>query len=191
MKLWRKNTEAWKTNTFMSAATCGDLAIVKQMLKGSDSKEHINDTANIDVGYFITRGTALHGAALNGHIEIVKTLIDHGADVNVIEGQRQTPLHCAARKGKVNVVKFLVEKGANVNAQERDGLTPLDYAAKNGEEETVSVLLSHGAKRDVRNGDVRTTNDANSVRPAREIGGASVSLSPASKKGKAPVHSSC
>ena len=41
--------------------------------------------------------TALHGAALNGHVEIVKALLQNGANVNDATFGKQTPLHLARR----------------------------------------------------------------------------------------------
>ena len=62
--------------------------------------------------------------------EIVKILIEKGANVNALDSYESTPLHYAARyNNSGEAVKILIERGANVNALNIDELTPLDYAA--------------------------------------------------------------
>eukprot|EP00826_Nyctotherus_ovalis_P029763 TRINITY_DN2360_c0_g3_i2.p1 TRINITY_DN2360_c0_g3~~TRINITY_DN2360_c0_g3_i2.p1 ORF type:complete len:539 (-),score=158.89 TRINITY_DN2360_c0_g3_i2:393-2009(-) len=56
--------------------------------------------------------SVLHLAASEGHLEIVKLLVDvHKVDVNVLHGTYGTPLHCAAYAGHLEVVEYLLKKG--------------------------------------------------------------------------------
>ena len=53
----------------------------------------------------------------NSNAEVVKILIEKGASVNALDGNKQTPLHKAAyNNSNAEVVKILIEKGASVNA---------------------------------------------------------------------------
>jgi ankyrin repeat protein len=61
-------------------------------------------------------------------LEMVKLLIDHGADVNQKNFRGATPLMGAAVGTDPAVVKYLIEKGADVNARDPDGHTALMYA---------------------------------------------------------------
>nr|WP_223158783.1 ankyrin repeat domain-containing protein [Wolbachia endosymbiont of Pentalonia nigronervosa] len=73
--------------------------------------------------------TILHYAAQNDKLEVVKFLVEKGADINAIAtGNGWTPLHYASWNGHMDVVKYLVEKGSNVNAQTNNGDTALDLA---------------------------------------------------------------
>jgi ankyrin repeat protein len=63
-----------------------------------------------------TGETALHLAAGEGHLEIVKLLLEHGADVNA-KTAYETALHLAAGEGHLEIVKLLLEHGADVNAK--------------------------------------------------------------------------
>ncbi|CDO74938.1 hypothetical protein BN946_scf184945.g10 [Trametes cinnabarina] len=73
--------------------------------------------------------TPLHWAASSGSEDIVRYLVDQGADVNRGDGGGWTPLHIAASGGFDEVVKELLGAGADVNARNEKGLTPLHYAA--------------------------------------------------------------
>lgn len=67
-----------------------------------------------------------HYAARNGHIDVCKVLLDHGASVNACTRSGcVTPLQRAAYGGKTEVVKLLVGKGADVCLQDTDGKTAL------------------------------------------------------------------
>lgn len=58
----------------------------------------------------------------------VKFCIEHGADINAVDGRGYTPLHGAAIRGDNAMVKFLVDKGANVTAVTKAGDTVADMA---------------------------------------------------------------
>ncbi|CAA7408143.1 unnamed protein product [Spirodela intermedia] len=82
--------------------------------------------------------TALHMAALNGHLESVRLLLDLGArvsDVTVEDGTTidligagSTPLHYAACGGSAQCCQILIARGACLNAENANGLTPLMVA---------------------------------------------------------------
>ena len=65
---------------------------------------------------FLKAKTALHFAAIYGHVDVAKVLIQNGADVNAVDVQKCTALHRGAQKGHVDVAKVLLENGADVNA---------------------------------------------------------------------------
>ena len=62
--------------------------------------------------------------------DVIKFLIDSGADVNVKDQFGWFPLHHAASLAilDVEILKYLIEKGADVNVLDDDGKTPFDYA---------------------------------------------------------------
>jgi len=59
--------------------------------------------------------TALNKAASEGHLEVVKLLIERGADVNNKGGADLTPIMNAATGGHIKVVEFLISKGAIIS----------------------------------------------------------------------------
>ena len=82
--------------------------------------------------------TALMLASANGHLEMVKLLVENGADYT-------NALRLASREGHLEVVKYLVEDGANINAKNKDSWTALMWASLNGHLEVVKYLIENGA----------------------------------------------
>lgn len=64
-------------------------------------------------------------AAKDGDENIVKSLLNKGAFVNVKHKNGATPLWIAAQNEHDNIVKLLIDKGANVNTKIAYGFTPL------------------------------------------------------------------
>jgi len=70
--------------------------------------------------------SALHFASRQGFIDVVKALVDGGADVNQIDpGDKSTPLVVATINGFFDTGKFLLEKGADPNLSADNGVAPL------------------------------------------------------------------
>lgn len=70
--------------------------------------------------------TALHQAAHLGDTTILRTLLERGADPNIMDSNYgYAPLHYAAVDGNLPMVQELIAKGANVHVKTTDGTTPL------------------------------------------------------------------
>ncbi|MDH5655743.1 MAG: ankyrin repeat domain-containing protein [Spirochaetia bacterium] len=76
--------------------------------------------------------------------EIVRILIDRGADVKRTDSFGMSPLHYAAASANLKVVQMLVENGANINAKVGLGATPLFYAASENNLHILKYLLDLG-----------------------------------------------
>lgn len=119
----------------------GDLAAVKLLIsRGADANES-------DYGGF----TCLHEASLAGHADIVKFLLESGADVNrqaLEAGDYETPLMDAAENRHTETVRILLEHGADPNITNSDGFSALTkiyhLQADNAEdyEEVIQLLDS-------------------------------------------------
>ncbi|MEM4720009.1 MAG: ankyrin repeat domain-containing protein, partial [Candidatus Bilamarchaeaceae archaeon] len=85
-------------------------------------------------------------AANTGNAELVKRLIERGADVNAETRFGETVLRYALEKGHTEIAKLLIERGADVNAKNKDGWTALMYALVKGHTEIAELLRKAGAK---------------------------------------------
>jgi ankyrin repeat protein len=70
-------------------------------------------------------------AARNGDTEIVRLLLDHGADPNTVNDRGHTALYCAGGHGHLETLKLLLERGADCDAPfTADGKTLLEWLAQ-------------------------------------------------------------
>ena len=88
--------------------------------------------------------SSLHYASRAGNLEIVKFLVDHGANVNLLtRSNRSSPLHRASQQGHRAVVEYLLQSGADSGMQDADGCTPLHRAALANHSEICLLLVNH------------------------------------------------
>ena len=59
--------------------------------------------------------TPLHIAAQNGHLDLVKLLVEKGANVNLVNKKNNTPLHMSLSYDYIEVSEFLLASGADKN----------------------------------------------------------------------------
>jgi ankyrin repeat protein len=119
---------------FFNAVKNGDYNKVKQIL-----------AAGIDVDVTEDTKTALMLAAKEGHQNIVKLLLENGANINKKNKSHNTALHFAVFNKHNNIVKLLIEKGAEINAKGYAGQTPLVLAAEIDNIEAAKLLIQKGA----------------------------------------------
>ncbi len=78
-----------------------------------------------------------------GMLDVVRHLLDGGAPVGMMDGDRNTPLAMAARYSRLEIARLLLERGANLEAMTERGVTPIQLAVT---EEMERLLFSHGAR---------------------------------------------
>lgn len=104
------------------AAENGNTAIVELMAKWKASIESPND---------IFHSTALLTACQRGHIEVVRLLLQLGADLEARLADGQTPLFLATASGDIALTQLLLQNGADTARKLKDGRTLIDVAEQN------------------------------------------------------------
>ena len=99
---------------------------------------------------------SLHTASKEGDTDVVKLLLERGADINSLGRSINSPLMAAASEGKADVVRLLIERGAKVDLRDREGWTALILASRYGHLEALRVLIDHGANVNARKRDYWT-----------------------------------
>ncbi|HUT54949.1 MAG TPA: ankyrin repeat domain-containing protein [bacterium] len=87
----------------------------------------------------------LAGACYGGQFEMVKFLLNNGAEVDARSEGGSTPLVEAVARNSVEIAGYLVDHGADVNSKDNDGKTPLHWAAERGHVDAVKFLIAKGA----------------------------------------------
>lgn len=87
----------------------------------------------------------LHPAAWSGETQLVKNLLDAGADINCQDRSHMSPLGYAAAHGHLETVKLLVARNANMNRELEDNFTALDFAIKERHAQVIDFLTESGA----------------------------------------------
>lgn len=90
--------------------------------------------------------TALHIAAYQGHFDVVKLLVEKGANENDPDHSGRTPFFFACQGGNTETARYLLDtlwqlEGSEINKVAKDGTTPLRKASVRGNLEVVGMLL--------------------------------------------------
>ena len=120
----------------MMAARTGNVAVLKALLAGG---------AQVNATTTTTHETALMWAIAERHSDVVRALMDKGANVHPTPEQAFSPLMRAAKNGDIETAKALFAAGARVNDGGSDGTNPLVYAIVSGRAAFAQFLLELGA----------------------------------------------
>jgi ankyrin repeat protein len=170
-----RTSEGWTAGPQFAGHLSGlDLA-KKLIAKGADVNARA--TREIQIGYRYTipfnkvGATPFALAAKAVDYELMRILVDRGADPNLATNDHTTPLMIAAGVGQkpgedggpntdaLEAVKLCLERGTDILAANDAGWTALHGAAYRGSNEIVQLLVDKGAKLDARTKYGRTRND--------------------------------
>ena len=115
------------------------LDIAKEMKREAKLMEAFISVKGVDAIFDMHR-TALMWAVRNGHTEIVKLLVEGGADLDSEDWIGTTALMYAVATEQRGMVKYLIDNGANPNYKNSYGDTALGIAERNGYQEIIDIL---------------------------------------------------
>ncbi|KAK0636779.1 ankyrin repeat-containing domain protein [Bombardia bombarda] len=141
--------------TLQVAAWRGNLALVRTLVRAG---------APVNTPPCGPYGSPLQAAMLgrveNGKKDIIRYLINRGADVSARGGKFGSVLHAAVLHCDIDIVDMLLQKGLDPNEKGAIYGTPLQAAAARGDLDVVLVLLQHGADVNATGGKYHTALQA-------------------------------
>lgn len=122
--------EGWSALSY--AVNNGDIEIAKLLL---ENKAKIKDELLI----------AIKSPIVESRINIMKLLIENGANINYTDENGFNPLNIAIESGDMELTKFLITNGANVNSLMQDGVSLIGYAIAQNNMDLLQILIENGA----------------------------------------------
>jgi ankyrin repeat protein len=129
-----------KKNALHIAAVHGHLDVAQMLL-----------ALNLDVNALNGRGmtplcSALQTSDRKPDVDVVRVLLDHGAEVHIPEFDKcyWSALYLAAGSGNLEIVQMILDRNPEVDIRDGEGTTPLLAATSDGNPAVVQLLLDHG-----------------------------------------------
>ncbi|MFA5675068.1 MAG: ankyrin repeat domain-containing protein [Christensenellales bacterium] len=114
----------------------------------------VNGYASDKEGYSL-----IHWAAQEGHIDVIKLLVEHGANPDLLDDSGHTPLYKSASEGHTDIVEYLLTCGVDIEGRlekELNSTTPIMIACGWNKSKVVEVLIKNGANIEAKDMDGRT-----------------------------------
>ncbi|KAM9751098.1 E3 ubiquitin-protein ligase MIB2 isoform 4-T5 [Menidia menidia] len=134
-KLLSQSTEQDNPSRLVIEAAHGSAGKVRELVQKYPDKVDIKNQGK----------TALQVAAHQGHMEVVKALLQANSSVEVKDEDGDTALHYTAFGNQAEIARLLLNKGANVNLLNNSMCTALHIAVNKGFTDVVRVLSEHSA----------------------------------------------
>ena len=121
-------------NRVLKAAEVGDLETLTTLIATDPQLVNCRD---------VDCYTPLHRACYNNHTEVIKFLLQHGADIHAESREGWRPLHSAAHWSQTEAAALLIEAGADINCRSHSGLAPVHLAAQQNNRPLLELFLYH------------------------------------------------
>ncbi|KAJ3113870.1 hypothetical protein HDU96_002823 [Phlyctochytrium bullatum] len=132
----------------LAVASKHPIAVLKIIEKGALMTAL--STASSLQGQLFKIGSPLHAAISENAPEIIRLLLENGADTEALDLYRETPLHRAVSEGHMEAARMLLKVGAATNPINCEGRGPIHLAAASGRCVLLSLMLDSGVKVDAK-----------------------------------------
>uniref|UniRef100_A0A673A455 Euchromatic histone-lysine N-methyltransferase 2 n=1 Tax=Sphaeramia orbicularis TaxID=375764 RepID=A0A673A455_9TELE len=122
------------------------LEVARYLVQSGACVYHVVSVPNDSGGW-----TPIIWAAEHKHVDVIKALLNRGANVTVKDKELNVCLHWAAYAGNVDIAELVLNAGCSLSSVNMHGDTPLHIAAREGYLECVVLFLSRGADIDIMN----------------------------------------
>lgn len=140
-KLFEPQVSGDITEELVKAAASGNATRCEEFLSGC------NENANgqtADVNGVFAGHTALQAGSQNGHLDVIRVLLDHNADIEIEDKDGDRAVHHAAFGDEPTVIELLAKAGGDLNARNKRRQTALHIAINKGHFNVVKTLLELG-----------------------------------------------
>lgn len=161
----------WGDTALHRAAACGNTGVLKLLLsngaeinakdRAGNTSLHLASSSRIDIIYF-GRFNAMaqrtwsmmeqNARTSETSLNVVRLLLDHGANVNAVNFKGETALHLSVMTSQKPLTQLLLARNADVILKYRNLTAPLTLAIINGDDEMTQILLEHDLQRQVQCG---------------------------------------
>ena len=124
-----------QSQEIIDAVKSNDLNTVKSIIEEDKNQVNTHDNRNC---------YAIHYACNIDSVDIVRYLVENGANINVQDVDGDIPISWALARGHKDIAKLLIEKGADLNISNNNGYTLLHWAAFSSDGEIAQLFIDKG-----------------------------------------------
>ena len=135
------------TEALRSAARDGNAEVVAALLDAGVAPDTgVTDLAETPLYHAVRLGCGNQDGETDWLVDTVRHLLAAGADVSIVDDNRNTALLFAAAECGPRIVTLLADAGAKLDARNGSGLTPLGFAFLEQHPDNAEVLIAKGAR---------------------------------------------
>ena len=134
-----KLSQTERDDALLQAVVDHEVTRMQQLLAAHANPEYLSSSSSQYNGM-----SALHIAAMQGHVDSASILIDHHTGLNLrVKATGATPLYLATSANQPDIVQLLSDRGANPNIALENGVSPLHLSCERGYTSISKTLLAH------------------------------------------------
>lgn len=117
----------------------------------------LNSSSKVNQTLIEDGTTALMAAVMSQHLGVAITLLEHGANVNIISKTGLSPLMVACASGNLELVELLIQWEADITHEDQEGNSCLLVVCQEGHANIAKLLIDKGCKVDIKRTNDNTT----------------------------------